>query len=103
MSDPPPPSDPSTIGCPDCGRPLANGCLCLDCPFSVWGESRRLACPLDWPGPLSLRGRALLRLAVRSSQLRDGSHPEAPRFRHYPPEAFDRVARVQHVKIVTRS
>ena len=91
------------MNCPDCGRALLEG-VCFDCPFSTWPAEgpRRLENPLCWPGPLSLRGRALLRLAYNTARLRAGNHPDSHKFRHTPPEAFDRVALCQHVKI-TRS
>lgn len=91
--------------CPDCGRSLLGGRVCIDCPFSCWPLEgpRRLESPLTWSGPLTLRGRRLLRLYYNTARLRSGSHPESHKFRNTPPEVFDRLVTIEAFKITTRS
>lgn len=52
--------------CPDCGQQNEWRC-CVNCPFGWRQDSRHLACPLSWPGPLPARARRILQGLVKVS------------------------------------
>ncbi len=70
--------------CQECGRETLGACL--DCPTyqaraGLGPELLVMACPLDWPGPLSDRARVLLRglVALSRSAAKVAAGEDTPR------------------------